>query len=268
MVQRTEYILKKNIKTVFKPSSKIKLFPCEQSLLETECLFGEKVIILDLKDEWAKCKTILDNYEGWIKVRDICSFPDPTHRVITPRTFVYSAKDVKSNISQYLPLASKLKVLYSCDKWSEIVTYDETNFSKGYVPTRDIVPINDITDDFVSVAESLIGTPYHWGGRDSIGIDCSALIQIALETIGINFPRNTSLQAKYSLGFNMDYKLLNRGVLIFWQGHVGVMTNKKDILHSNGFFMKTIVEDLKTAEDRIEKSYGKIVKLINTFQII
>ena len=138
----------------------------------------------------------------------------------------------------------------------------------GFVPTSHIVPLDHISNDWVSIAENLIGTPYRWGGKDTIGIDCSALIQLTLETIGVIFPRNTKDQENFDKGINFSYGQLKRGVLVFWNGHVGVMTNKKNLLHSNGFFMSTIVEDLKVAEKRIGNQYGNIKKIITTFKII
>ena len=238
------------------------------SYLETECLFGEQVNILDEEKEWFKCKAILDNYEGWIKKSELCFFPDPTHRIISPRSFVYKYKDIKSNIFQYLPFGSKLKVLNKKEEWSEIQIYKNNDLIKGFVPTKHIVPLDNVANDWVCLAENLIGTPYKWGGRDTIGIDCSALIQISLETIGIKFPRNTNDQQKFEEGISLEYNKLQRGVLVFWDGHVGVMINNKEILHSNAFFMSTIIEDFKTAEKRISYQYGNIKKLIKRFKTI
>jgi hypothetical protein len=256
------------IKSVLKPSTKINLLPKECSPLETESMFGEHITITETYEEWGKCKTIFDNYVGWVKLSDINSFQQSTHRVIKPRSFIYYDKNVKSNVFHYIPMGSKLKIISSNEEWSDIKIYRNNYYTTGYVPTNHIVPIKNVVKDWVSIAESLLGTPYRWGGRDTIGIDCSALIQLSLETIGVNFPRNTNMQANYSTGLKMDYKKLNRGVLVFWEGHVGVMVNEHQILHSNGFFMSTIIEDLSKAENRISINHGKILKLINIFQII
>jgi cell wall-associated NlpC family hydrolase len=256
------------IKSILKPSTKIHLFPKEDSPLETECMFGEQVNVTEFNKEWGKCETLFDNYVGWIKLSDINSSQQPTHRVITPRSFIYANENVKSNVFHYIPMGSKLKIISANKEWSKTEIYKNKRYVKGFVPTNHIVPIKHIARDWVSIAESLVDTPYRWGGRDTIGIDCSALIQLSLETIGVNFPRNTNMQANYYPGLQMDYEKLNRGVLIFWEGHVGVMINENQILHSNGFFMSTIIEDLSKAEKRISINHGNIKKLINNFQII
>ena len=41
--------------------------PTETSPLETECLYGESVEILDPSADWVYCKLNTDNYCGWIK---------------------------------------------------------------------------------------------------------------------------------------------------------------------------------------------------------
>ena len=98
-------------KTVITQSTPLNLTPNKDSLLETECLFGEQVDILDEKKEWFKCNTLLDNYNGWIKKTDLSLCPSPTHRVISSRSFVYLNNNIKSNILHYLPMGSKLKIL-------------------------------------------------------------------------------------------------------------------------------------------------------------
>ena len=102
---------------------------------------------------------------------------------------------------------------------------------------------------------------YKWGGRDSFGIDCSALIQLSLETIGVNFPRDTNLQILYKK-HTLNNNIIKRGSLIFWTGHVGVMVDKYKILHSNAFHMKTNIESLKVVVKRSE-NLGYPIKIIN-----
>ena len=117
MVQKEKYIIDTYIKNICKPSSKIKSKPDEESMTETECLYGEEVKIQKIIGKWAKCTTLFDNYEGWIKVDDLFRLENSTHRIISPRSFVYKEPNIKSYILNYLPMGSKIKVKAYNEKW-------------------------------------------------------------------------------------------------------------------------------------------------------
>ncbi len=50
--------------------------------------------------------------------------------------------------------------------------------------------------DFVAVAERFLGAPYVWGGKTAAGLDCSGLIQTALQAVGKAAPRDTDMMEK------------------------------------------------------------------------
>ena len=51
--------------------------------------------------------------------------------------------------------------------------------SGAYVPAAHLAPLDWNETDYVAVAERFIGTPYLWGGKTALGLDCSALVQVA-----------------------------------------------------------------------------------------
>jgi hypothetical protein len=247
-------------------SASMRSKPTANSYLETECLFGEKLEVLDKFNEWFLCKLLTDNYCGWIKKEYLGYLKDPTHRVLSIRSYIFSQKNIKSNFIHYLSLGSKLHVKKKNVDWAEIYLSDKHNYKTAYVPSKHIVRINNKVKDWVTIAEQFINTPYKWGGRDSIGIDCSALIQLSCEAYGQNIPRNTKDQININKGIIKDLNKLERGYIVFWDGHVGVMVDKSNCLHANAFHMKTVIEPLNDIIERMGQKY-KIIKIIDCLRI-
>ncbi len=240
----------------------MKTNPTESSSLETECLFGEKVEIIDEYLDWIYCKLETDNYCGWIKRKSLGDLQNPTYRVIAKRSFIYEKKDAKSNCLIYLPMGAKLVIKKIQSPWAEVSLSNNYNIQIGYIPSNHVVKIRHIVKDWVAIAESLINTPYRWGGKDTIGIDCSALLQLSYENYGEIIPRNTIDQIKLIKPTINDVSALRRGYVVFWRGHVAIMTDKLNCVHANAFHMKTIIEPLKDVMSRMDKKH-KIQKILN-----
>ena len=240
----------------------MKSFPDENSYLETECLFGEKIEILDSYKNWYHCKLETDKYKGWVKKEDLGHLLPPTHRVISKRTFIYNDKNIKSNCTQYLPLGAQLCVNKIEGNWAHINHNDDQYLKNGYVPLADLVFIDHINQDWVKIAENLIETPYRWGGRDTIGIDCSALLQLSYQTKGEDIPRNTKDQMRLNKKPTKSKSNLKRGFVIFWEGHVSIMTDSYNSIHANAYHMKTVVEPLDKIVNRMKNDY-KILKIMD-----
>jgi len=117
--------------------------------------------------------------------------------------------------------------------------------------------------DFVAVAERFVGTPYLWGGKSSIGIDCSGLAQVALNAAGTGCPRDSDLQQD-GLGRALnpaEYKQLQRGDLIYWKGHVAIVRDAGTIVHANAHHMATVVENTREAIARIKAAGSEIAAI-------
>ena len=135
----------------------MKSSPSENSSLETECLFGEAVEVLDENLDWVYCKLITDNYYGWVKKSRIAKFMEATHRVLSIRTFVYKEADAKSDILLYLPMGSQLVVDKIISGWSKMYFLVNGIFQMGYVPANHIVKFDHtyketkqtVTNDYI-----------------------------------------------------------------------------------------------------------------------
>jgi len=243
------------------PSSPIFSSLGKEPSLETEVLFGEKVSLLEKRNDALFIKTEIDNYYGWINNKHVGELKKPTHRVLTLRTIIFTKPDIKSNSINYLPMGSQIYVKYFENNWACIMLSDDNKINEGFISKNHIVYITNKSKDWVKYAEQLIGVPYKWGGRDTIGLDCSALVQLSLQTAGIFAPRNTDEQINMNFNIINNIKELRRGSIIFWKGHVGILTDNNTLLHANAFSMNVVKEPLLEAINRIYKDYSNIKKM-------
>src|SRR5205085_5297985 len=65
----------------------------------------------------------------------------------------------------------------------------------GWMAAEHLTPIGAFENDWAGVAERFLGAPYLWGGRESLGLDCSGLVQQALNACGLACPRDADQQA-------------------------------------------------------------------------
>ena len=87
-------------------------------------------------------------------------------------------------------------------------------------------------------------------------------LSLAYETYGKKIPRNTIDQVKINKKTVLDITQIKRGCVIFWDGHVCIMTDRENCIHANAFHMKTIIEPLKDVLNRTNDN-NKIIKIMN-----
>lgn len=247
----------KNLLQVKVPSAPLRNSYSSNSLLLSECLYGESFNVVEIKDNWVYGHNIIDNYFGWIKRKNLGQQFDHSHKISVPRSVVFSKPDVKSNIIQFLPFSSLIKILDETSDWGSI----KINNKIGYISKKHYVSKNFIDKNWVKYAEAMLNTPYHFGGRNSIGLDCSALLQLSIKFLGIQLDRDTKDQILNKALIDAKNSKLKRGSVIFWKDHVAIAVNTQQIIHANAFHMKTCVEDFFDANKRIEKLNGKILSI-------
>ena len=224
--------------------------------LDTEALFGETIRVYDEDDEgWSWVQLDRDGYVGFMPAHALLKgeAPPATHRVATLATFVYPTLGIKDPPTARLSFGSPVRVI------AEREAADGRRFcitaEGGAIVASHLEPIGTKAADPVAVAETFLGLPYLWGGRSSLGIDCSGLVQTALFACGLPCPRDADLQ-EASLGeaIGLDPALWRRGDLLFWPGHVGMVRDRETFVHATAHTMTVVVEGLKAGLARIEAS--------------
>jgi hypothetical protein len=214
----------------------------------SEILYGEAFTIYERGDGWVWGQAERDGYVGYVVggVLDVFQGPSgPNARIKALMAPVFSQPSIKSAIFDMLPLNAVLN--------DDIRDGDFVQIgSHAYVHKQHVGPSTDT--DFVTVAEHFLGVPYVWGGRTAAGLDCSGLIQTALQAVGKPAPRDTDMMEK-ALGEKIG-AASQRGDLVFWKGHVGVMLDSVRLLHANAYHMLVAIEPLAEAVARIEKIAG------------
>lgn len=225
--------------------------------VNTQVLFGDDVLVFEDAEGWAWVQAERDGYVGY--VADNLVGPRehaPTHIVSVPRTFLYPGPDLRFPVSGQLSMGSTVTVTGSAETRG---THYALLPSGQAIIAAHLRPVAAVAQDYVAVAEGFLGTPYLWGGVSGFGIDCSGLVQLAMRMTGKDVLRDSDMQAA-SIGKVLepgpDFSGLRRGDLVFWKGHVAIMTDAENMVHANGHTMLVSREGLKEAVDRIGYLYG------------
>ncbi|MCK1400354.1 C40 family peptidase [Bradyrhizobium sp. 4] len=232
--------------------------PSSNAMLMTQALRGERVTVYDRNGEgWVWGQLSGDGYVGWLPDAALMKpSAAPTHMVSALRTFAFPGPSIKLPPADTLVMGSKIVVVR--EDGSFAVTRDGQ-----YLPKPHLVPLGHREPDFVAVAERFVGTPYLWGGKSSLGVDCSGLVQISLTSAGIGCPRDSDMQ-QAGLGRALEpheQSKPQRGDLIFWKGHVAIVRDGGTMVHANAHHMATVIEPIEPAIARIKQAGSEVTAI-------
>jgi cell wall-associated NlpC family hydrolase len=242
---------------VIEPQAPLRREPRPDASLETEALKGERVTIYDANGEgWAWGQLAADGYVGWLPDNALVpAGAAPTHKVAALRTLAFPGPSIKLPPLEALPLGARLAIV----RFEERMAVTQ---SDAYVPALHLAPIGKYETDFVAVAERFLGTPYLWGGKTALGLDCSGLVQVALTVCGVACPRDSDMQeAALGTATAADLSALRRGNLIFWKGHVAIVRGPDSLLHANAHHMAVAIEPIAEAVARIRAAGSAVTSV-------
>jgi cell wall-associated NlpC family hydrolase len=222
--------------------------PGEDQGIDTEALFGETVRVFDEREGWAWVQLEADRYVGYLPAAALGEvLREPTHRVAVLRTHVYPAANIKTPPIAALPMNAALAVAGVENGLARLA-------GGHFVFAGHLAARGAPQGDFVAVAERFLGAPYLWGGKTSLGLDCSALVQLSLDAAGIACPRDSDMQ-EARLGTTQppsdSAKGLCRGDLVFWPGHVAIMADAETLFHASAHQMMVVREPFDAARRRM-----------------
>jgi len=235
--------------------------PASDAPLDSELLYGEQVDMFETADGWCWVQNKTDGYVGYV-TSDTLGEPgesdsDATHRVSALRTYLYPEPDLKTPPMDILSLTSELSI----DR--DVNGFGDTGH--GWVWGGHLSGVDQFETNIVAVACAFLGTPYLWGGRTSIGLDCSAFVQLTLASCGLQVPRDTDMQED-ALELVDDWsgtaEDLVSGDLIFWKGHVAIWLGQGRLIHANATHMAVTPGPLQDIIDHIKQATGEPVSSV------
>ena len=240
---------------VIEPIAEMRRAPSHEARLDTQVLLGEIVTVYETSEEgWAWGQLETDGYVGWLSANAIAPpGPAATHKVAVPRTLGFPGPDIKLPPMTALPLGALLTIVRQDERFA-------VNAFGWHFPLVHLAPIKARQPDFVSVAETLLGAPYLWGGKTSLGLDCSGLVQVALQAAGHACPRDSDMQ-ELALGKLSSLASLRRGDLVFWQGHVAIARDAETLIHANAHHMAVAIEPASQAIARIKAAGNDVTSV-------
>jgi cell wall-associated NlpC family hydrolase len=237
------------------PFADLRRAPSHEAPLDTQALLGEIVTVYEMTEEgWAWGQLERDGYVGWLSANALGT-PGalPTHKVAVPRTLAFPGPDIKLPSVAALPMGAQLTITRQDERFAITV-------SGWHVPGIHLTPVRAKQPNFVSIAEQFLNTPYLWGGKTVLGIDCSGLVQVALQAAGYACPRDSDMQ-ELAVGTLSSVSHLRRGDLVFWRRHVALVLDEESLIHANAHHMMVAIEPVHTAITRIKASSSEVTSV-------
>jgi cell wall-associated NlpC family hydrolase len=243
-IVRAEVYLDPKVRVCAAPATGIHRAPDAASEQMDQLLFGETFEVIEEEGAFLWGQAPRDGYVGFVAAAALSApAPEPTHWISAVRTYAFAEPSIKSRASGPYSMNALVAVEAVEDRLAKAA-------GAGWMAMEHLTPVGVFETDMAAVAERFLGAPYLWGGRESLGLDCSGLSQAALFACGRACPRDADQQAQ--MGLAISREAFGRGDLVFWRGHMAIGLDETRIVHANGHHMAVAIEPLDTAINRID----------------
>ena len=239
----------------------LRMAPTHKSEMGSQVLLGEKYEEVDHAGSYTRIKLLFDGYSGWI---------DNDHRSQFKASGDSETFVIARDITGSLPDGSSIFI----PAGSEITGLEKNmrEFTAGnlVIKTEKPVVLSPLEEELTFTALSYLNAPYLWGGRTSLGMDCSGLVQTVYKAHGINIPRDSFRQAEEGITINLLSDAVPGDLLFFDNdagriNHVGMLYDNGKIIHCSGKVRIDAI-DHQGIFRKEEKRYTHRLRLIKRYR--
>jgi len=207
--------------------------PAHRAEQVSQLLFGERMEVLaEEKNDWLQVRCEWDDYEGWVKKGQVA--------IITYKEYRKPLHYYNTGISDLVGVEQGQFLLSPGSSLFLMKRRDIQWGSKAFQFKGRKIALKQIEaspEGIKAYSKLFMGSPYQWGGRSLMGIDCSGLTQVVYKLMNSRIPRDASQQAL--IGETVDFLQEARcGDLAFFDNeegritHVGILLNDHTIIHA------------------------------------
>ena len=222
--------------------------PSKSAELIDEVLYGMIVTVIEKVDkDWFYIETPYA-YKGYCHGDNLCfeeerlnSWLNDAHHVVNQGfADILTQPKIQSSILATLVRGSTIQFVEKLKaeaQWVKVrlvtgeIGYTRGQWLKAKV-NEQLLNEEEFRDKVVETALSYLTTPYRWGGKTPLGIDCSGLCSMAYYLNGVVIYRDARIVEEFPIK-EIPYEEIKKGDLIYFPGHVAMYMGNDFYIHSS-----------------------------------